>query len=217
MLSANEVASVILTRTGEWMSSMTLQKLLYYAQAWHMAVTDEPLFAEAIEAWKDGPVVREVWAAHKEPASRRARVQRIDGIELDDIASGLIDLVIAHYGTLSGDELSHLTHGEEPWKRARRGIRAGEQSRKQVSLQLMAQYYRTQLLAGHTAADLAAGGIPVMWHGSGGPIDVDAILAELDSTDLAAADDPWGGGNLADLRGYPPLPARKHASAHADC
>jgi uncharacterized phage-associated protein len=43
------------------MDAMRLQKLLYYVQAWHLAVTDEPLFPEQIKAWKDGPVN---WASH---------------------------------------------------------------------------------------------------------------------------------------------------------
>lgn len=46
---------------SDLLSQMRLHKLLYYAQGWHLAVFGEPLFAGRIEAWKHGPVVREVY------------------------------------------------------------------------------------------------------------------------------------------------------------
>ena len=42
---ANDIASVIIARNGPWLDAMSLQKLLYYVQAWHLAITDEPLFS----------------------------------------------------------------------------------------------------------------------------------------------------------------------------
>jgi uncharacterized phage-associated protein len=40
---------------------MKLQKLLYYAHAWYLALHDCPLFVEDIEAWPWGPVQRDVY------------------------------------------------------------------------------------------------------------------------------------------------------------
>lgn len=41
---------------------MKLQKLLYYAHAWHLAMTNrKPLFEDDFEAWPWGPVVRDVY------------------------------------------------------------------------------------------------------------------------------------------------------------
>ena len=37
MYAANDIASVILERTGSWLDAMSLQKLLYYVQAWHLS------------------------------------------------------------------------------------------------------------------------------------------------------------------------------------
>ncbi|MDR1165980.1 MAG: DUF4065 domain-containing protein [Deltaproteobacteria bacterium] len=42
---------------------MKLQKLLYFAQGWHLAYFDFPLFEDPIEAWKYGPVVSSVYFA----------------------------------------------------------------------------------------------------------------------------------------------------------
>ncbi len=45
---------------GELISNLKLQKLLYYAQGFHLALYDKLLFSEDIEAWQHGPVVRDV-------------------------------------------------------------------------------------------------------------------------------------------------------------
>lgn len=46
-------------------SPMKLQKLVYFCQGWHLAITDEPLINEQIEAWKYGPVVDSLFHAFK--------------------------------------------------------------------------------------------------------------------------------------------------------
>ena len=45
----------------EGLTHLRLQKLLYYAQGWHLAAFGRALFAGHIEAWKHGPVVQEVY------------------------------------------------------------------------------------------------------------------------------------------------------------
>ncbi len=41
----------------EPISPLKLQKLVYYAHAWHYTICGVPLFEEGIEAWMNGPVV----------------------------------------------------------------------------------------------------------------------------------------------------------------
>lgn len=197
MRRADDIASVVLARSGPWTDAMQLQKLLYYVQAWHLAVTDEPLFAEGIEAWKDGPVVREVWRARKEQSTRRSVNQDIDAIRLDPFASDLIDLVIARYGSMSGDELSALTHLEQPWREARGGLPDGVPCHELISTASMAKFYRAhRQLGNRTAADLAAGGVhPGSGHEQG-PVNVDEILAGLPEECEDPGEDRWGGASL---------------------
>jgi uncharacterized phage-associated protein len=40
---------------------MKLQKLLFYAHGWHLAIRDTPLFEDDFEAWPWGPVMRDVY------------------------------------------------------------------------------------------------------------------------------------------------------------
>src|SRR5680860_1872649 len=56
MASVLDVAEYILKETGS-MTTMKLQKLVYYSQAWSLVWDEKPLFGEPIEAWaNDGPV-----------------------------------------------------------------------------------------------------------------------------------------------------------------
>lgn len=197
MLRADDVASVVLARSGPWMDSMRLQKLLYYIQAWHVAVTDEPLFAERIEAWKDGPVVRQVWRARRDRSTRRSADQHIEHVALDSLASDLIDLVLLRYGSMSGEELSALTHVEQPWIEAREGLPDGAPCSEEISTASMAQFYRAnRQLDNRTAADLAAGGIHIQSHHETGPVDVDEILSSLPDEYDDPGEDRWGGASL---------------------
>ena len=58
-VSARQVAQFMISFShehGDPISNLKLQKLLYYAQAWFLALQDKPLFDERIEAWAHGPV-----------------------------------------------------------------------------------------------------------------------------------------------------------------
>src|SRR3954464_1322287 len=48
-------------REPDLLSPLRLQKLLYYVQGWHLGVFGRPLFPARIEAWRNGPVVPELF------------------------------------------------------------------------------------------------------------------------------------------------------------
>lgn len=203
MLPANDVASVIIARSGPWVDAMSLQKLLYYVQAWHLAITDRPLFPEKVKAWRDGPVVPQVWHARHDRATRRAAAQDVDGVELDELTSDLIDLVISAYGSMAAEELSALTHVEQPWQEARGDLPENAECREPINPESMARFYRShRRLGGRTAADLAAVGVYVRSHKATEPVDVDAILESLGDEYGDPGEDQWGGANLHDGQTY---------------
>lgn len=51
---------------GDLVTPLRLQKLLYFAQGWHLARHGKPLFSNKIEAWEHGPVVREIYGAYRQ-------------------------------------------------------------------------------------------------------------------------------------------------------
>ncbi|MFD5175427.1 Panacea domain-containing protein [Nocardia sp. NPDC058379] len=199
MLAANDVASVIIARRGTWMDAWSLQKLLYYVQAWHMAVTNTPLFEDRIEAWKDGPVVPPVWRSRRSQESRLAANQDAERVDLPPLASELIDLVLGTYGSMSGEELRALTHVEEPWMDARGDLGESASCDSEIPLDTMARFYRaSRTLGGRTAADLSATGIYVRCADVREPVDVRGLLADMDDDYSDPGIDEWGGANLHD-------------------
>jgi uncharacterized phage-associated protein len=139
MSSAHDVAAYIL----KWrrpLSAMKLQKLVYYAQAWSLVWDDHPLFDEAIEAWANGPVVRELYDLHRGQFEVRDWPQG-DPDVLDEQARETIEAVLDYYGDRSAQWLSDLTHREQPWLEARTGLPEGERGNRQISLATMMEYY----------------------------------------------------------------------------
>ena len=63
-VSALDVAAYILSHLGP-MTTMKLQKIVYYCQAWSLVWDEKLLFKEDIEAWANGPVVRELFNYHR--------------------------------------------------------------------------------------------------------------------------------------------------------
>lgn len=139
MATVHDVAAYILSQKGP-MTAMKLQKLLYYSQAWSLVWDEKPLFNEQIEAWANGPVVREVYECHR----GRFLVEswpngNIDA--LDDTAKETIDAVLATYGDKTSQWLSNLTHQEDPWRDARVGLGPTDKSSRVISHAAMAEYY----------------------------------------------------------------------------
>jgi uncharacterized phage-associated protein len=137
-VSAKDVAAYILERMGP-MTTMKLQKLLYYCQAWSLVWDEKPLFHEQVEAWANGPVVREVFNEHRNMFT----IDRASGdhSKLSSIQKETIDSVLSYYGDKPSQWLSDLTHMEDPWKNARAGLAPGERSNRVISHASMMEYY----------------------------------------------------------------------------
>src|SRR5262245_26249764 len=68
-----EVANWLIERgleDGRPVDPLKLQKLLYFAHGWHLAITGAPLLDEPIEAWQYGPVVSSIYHEFKHFGSR---------------------------------------------------------------------------------------------------------------------------------------------------
>lgn len=140
--SCFDVACYILTQRGS-MSAMKLQKLVYYSQAWSLVWDEKPLFSERIEAWANGPVVRDLYFQHQGKFEVELSMFCNNGKSdnLDDNAIETIDAVLDHYGEKSAHWLSVQTHNEAPWKEARGNLEDGERCENEISHASMAEYY----------------------------------------------------------------------------
>lgn len=165
MADVNDVAAAILELHGP-MSTMKLQKLAYYSQAWHLVWDEEPLFDAEIQAWAAGPVVRELYNHHRGFYSV-AEWPWGSPMALTPSETGTVAAIVKSYGKLSGRQLSHLTHNERPWQEARTGLSAGARSNARIDVEVMAEYYSG--IAEDTSAEAIEDLADTLPGGSGEP------------------------------------------------
>ncbi len=139
MASVFDVAAYILDRQGS-MTTWKLQKLVYYCQAWSLVWDDDIIFPEEIEAWANGPVVRELYNAHR-GKYRISCLRKGNPETLTETQRETVDAVLTFYGDKSPQWLSDLTHMEAPWQSARRGIPDGVRGNKVIPKEALAEYY----------------------------------------------------------------------------
>ena len=130
--------------------ALKLQKLLYYSQAYFLAVHNKPLFNDDFEAWVDGPVIPSVYGCFKEESRfsgilRSAEVIKEEELELDDAELNTLNEVIAHFSRMTGSWLSDLTHKERPWIQTRTGLSTTEASNRKINKDLIRQVYREEI------------------------------------------------------------------------
>lgn len=136
-----DIAHYILSRTGT-ISTMALQKLLYYSLAWSLAWYGKPLFDGRFQAWKDGPVNYGIFKIKQ--GSRTISSSDIRNYnEIDAVQKRIVDNVIEVYGREDGKWLSDLTHDEKPWKDARAGLPDGAPSDREIKNDVIEDYYKS--------------------------------------------------------------------------
>jgi uncharacterized phage-associated protein len=113
-------------------TQMQLQKLVYIAHGWNLAINGQPLTWDSPEAWEYGPVYKELRKAlrnyGREGVTRQIRNDEYTAGQFDDEAdanavaaigpseTAVIDRVYRDYGKFHAFQLSALTHREgTPW------------------------------------------------------------------------------------------------------
>lgn len=140
MANIFDVARYILEIKGN-MSTMKLQKLCYYCQAWSLVWDDTPLFEEDFQAWANGPVCPELFRHTQGRYSVTAADEPGNSNNLSDNQKETINVVLDYYSPHDAQWLSRLTHLEDPWKKARIGIPVGAVCSNIISKESMAEYY----------------------------------------------------------------------------
>jgi uncharacterized phage-associated protein len=157
--SAKAVANFFLEREQD-MSSLKLQKLVYFAHGWHWALYDRPLIDERVEAWAWGPVIPSLYHEFKDrgagPIGRFAEESSITfggppavpGMTPSDHATRqFLERVWRVYGRYTAAQLSNLSHDPNgPWARTDRSVRSND-----IPDQLIHQYFNGKLEANRAA------------------------------------------------------------------
>ncbi|WP_244215095.1 Panacea domain-containing protein [Pseudomonas sichuanensis] len=145
MAHSIDVANHFLTLEGEAgeISNLKLQKLVYYAQGFSLALLGKPLFEDRIEAWMHGPVVPELYRCFSLHGSNPIPAPALfEPTMFSREQSRLIAEVFAVYGQYSAWKLRQLTHEEDPW---RDNYQEGAFSRE-IPRHEMERYFRNHLV-----------------------------------------------------------------------
>lgn len=145
MASIHDVAKYFLVQTddeaGDTISNLKLQKLVYYAQGFHLAIKGTPLFNEQLQAWNHGPVSPVLYQAYKAYGAGALPVpEDFDSSRLTAQETEVLDDVYQVYGQFSAWKLRDLTHNEAPWINAYR-----EDANTVITPEAMREFFLTQV------------------------------------------------------------------------
>ena len=156
MITANTVADYFLAvanEVEELITNLKLNKLVYYKQAWHLALFKEPMFEEEIEAWVHGPVLPVVYDTYNH--FKWTPIIRYD-LNLEEIKrqfsakqQELLDDIIEVYFPKTAYELERMTRDEDPWVIARDGLEPDKASHKVISHDAMQKFFAELLKQGN--------------------------------------------------------------------
>lgn len=128
---------------GGIMTTMKMEKLVYYSQARSLAVRGSALFPEDFQAWTNGPVCPDLFRVHKgmyaitlEDFQQRVPAARLLGGDLR-----IVESVVKDLGGYTGRELGERTHRELPWRNARGDAKSWEPGKTIITKQAMRSYY----------------------------------------------------------------------------
>jgi uncharacterized phage-associated protein len=138
--------------SGEELTPMKLIKLVYISHGWYLAITNEPLLSEGVQAWKYGPVVNSVYRGTKKFGKGQVTEMLFDTrtmsfpVPTNPQVIALLERIWAVYGKYNGLELSALTHQDgTPWD-ITWNVRHGKSHNAVViSNDLIKDHYRSKL------------------------------------------------------------------------
>lgn len=126
--------------SGDSITHLKLQKLVYYAQAWSLALKKRPLFDEDLQAWAHGPVSESVYRNY-EGSSWNALPCPETVPDFDSDTEEFLTEVLGAYVGFTAKQLEAMTHAELPWQEARGGLPPEAKSQNVIRKDTMASYY----------------------------------------------------------------------------
>ena len=123
---ANELITIA-NQHDQSMSIMRLLKLSYMAHGWTLAIVDEPLVNDYVQAWRYGPVIPSIYYAFRpHGVYGLQKIRMVKEQIIDDKTCDLMNAVYKMYLNLSDGQLSQLTHIRGgPWHKTYRPGKLG--------------------------------------------------------------------------------------------
>ncbi len=138
----DSACNYIISRSIE-ITPLALQKLLYFAQAFHKVFTGNFMFSEDCEAWVHGPVYRDIYLKYKDHGYNPIEddQKQFECFDLSENEKEVIDAVISYFGCYSGKILENMTHATTPWKETRAGLTDEEVSSRIIRKDMIEKYF----------------------------------------------------------------------------
>lgn len=180
--------------SGEEISPMKLQKLVYYAHGWYAGYTGRPLIDESVKAWQYGPAIPSLYDEFKQfgAGSITGKATCFEGMELREVPHPedvnlckFLDNVWASYGRFTELRLSEMSHAPDgPWDqtwKAAAGIRGID-----IPFEKIATYFK---VAAEKAKDSEESSLipqisneaPIQAHNALVPVDCEAVRVSNES------------------------------------
>jgi len=151
---------------NEPLTPMRIQKLVYFANGWHLALKGDPLIGEQVEAWRFGPVIPSLYHAFRKYGDQPITALAIRPVSdfrslgenachkmapsLDDIpdqaefTKAFLDRIWDTYGGYSAIQLSNETHrAGSPWHTIFTQCEGNIPKRTDIPAELMRDYFRS--------------------------------------------------------------------------
>lgn len=98
-------------------SNLKMQKLCYYAQGIYLALHNQRLFNEDMQAWQHGPVFPNLYQKYKGAGSHCLIIApEFDINSISEDIKDFLNKIYAYYGQFSAWKLRDMTHHESPWQ-----------------------------------------------------------------------------------------------------
>lgn len=159
MATKNAVANYFLSkvnyRVDGGISHLKLQRLMYYAQAWHVSLTyiaERDIVSifddhEEFLAYAHGPTLLSIWKKYRRNGYQA--IKEVDTTEIGTISvfeKDVLEFVWDNYGNLTAKQLEKQSCSEEPWIEARGDLPEGYSSNAIISIESMCKFYREKIV-----------------------------------------------------------------------
>lgn len=125
------------------LTNMQLQKLVFFAHGYHLALQNEPLYFEETRAWPFGPVIPDLYEHLQKYGSSGVTNNLPAFDQMNDAQRNIIKIVWDSYKHYNAWRLSDISHRPgSPWEQVWKYDRFGR-----IELATVRDYYR-ELLRG---------------------------------------------------------------------
>lgn len=134
--------------TFDSMPHRRLQKMCYFAYAWHLVFFGKKLFPQSFEAWEQGPVCPELYKAYQQYGEKMIpKINKsLEAVICENEMREFLWAVYEAHGNLTMEQLEILACSEDPWLYVRQKQQEDPDSSRCMDDQAIIEWYTKKLL-----------------------------------------------------------------------